>query len=250
MTTMNTDDLVQLGFTPNEAEIYMILVQYGKADANFLIRKTKFHKKIVYDYLEKLIDKGLVSYITEEKRRVFQIASPEMLPQLFAKEKKELDTKIVKAQNFAKEVSSIAKKLKFKQEAAIYRGKAGIRSFYAELIERKQPYVVFGAPQESLEIMSPVFWDNIVRKLEANKISSRLLFNESIRSYGKTLNGKFCAVKYFSKDFEPLTETNIQGNRVAIIVWSEDPMLFLIEDHNVALSYKSYFENMWKEGKK
>jgi len=247
---MNTADFTQLGFTPNEAEIYMLLIQYGKADAGFLIRKTKFHKKIVYDYLEKLIDKGLVSYITEENRRVFQIASPEMLSQLFANEKKEIDAKIAKAQQLAKEMGTISKKLKFRQDAAVLRGNAGIRAFYAELVKRKQPYVVFGAPQASLEIMGTVFWDNLVRKLEAEKITSRLLFNESIRKYGETLNTRICKVRYFSRDFEPLTETNIQGDRVAIIVWSDEPMLFLVEDPNVAKSYKQYFERMWKEAKK
>ena len=46
-----------------------------------------------------------------------------------------------------------------------------------------------------------------------------------------------------------MTETNIQGDRVAITVWSEEPLLFLINDKFVAESYKKFFEAMWRNSK-
>lgn len=243
------EQLIELGFNKNEAKVYLALIKFGKADANQLIKHTKFHKNIVYDNLEKLIDKGLVTYIVEEGRRLFKVASPNMLVELFEEKAKDIEKKKNKAVAIAKEISKAAKAIKLKQEATIYRGVKGIKSFYNELLNIGKDFIVFGAPQVSMQIMEEVFWRNFVTKKENKKIKARLLFNESIRDYGDSIKGKLNIVRYFAKDFEPLTETNIQQDRVAIIVWTEEPVLFLIQDKFVADSYREFFEKMWKEAK-
>jgi len=250
---MNYEELIELGFNKNEAKVYLALVRFGKASANDLIKYTKFHKNIVYDNLEKLIDKGLVSYVVEEGVRQFKIAPPDMLVQIFEQKAKELEQKRAKAKQIANEISKTMKIVKPKQEATIYRGTKGIRSFYNQLIQRGQNYVSFGAPQESVSIMGEPFWMNLSQRVQDNKMKMRLIFNESIRKHGektkKSVPGTV-QVRYFKEDFEPLTETNIQGDRVAIIVWTEEPLLFLIEDKFVADNYRKFFEDMWKRAKK
>ena len=95
--------------------------------------------------------------------------------------------------------------------------------------------------------MGELFWQNYELKRAEKKIHAKLIFNPSLKEYGKALNSKFTAIRYFNQSFEPLTETHIQDNRVAIIVWTEEPFLFLIESKNVAESYKRFFEDMWKQ---
>lgn len=250
---MNHEELIELGFNKNEAKVYLALAGFGKATANTLIKHTKFHKNIVYDNLEKLIDKGLVTYVIEEGIRHFKIAPPDMLVQMFNEEAKAIEIRIVKAKKIADQVSKAMKVINPKQEATIYRGVKGIRSFYNQLIQRGQDYVAFGAPQESINIMGDAFWMNLSQKVKDNKMKMRLIFNESIRGHGeKTRKSvpKTVRVRYFKEDFEPLTETNIQGNRIAIIVWTEEPLLFLIEDKFVAENYQRFFEDMWKQARK
>ena len=70
MTTMEIENLVELGFNKNEAIVLLALLKVGKSDANQIIKATKFHKNIVYDNLEKLIDKGLITFIKEKGRKV------------------------------------------------------------------------------------------------------------------------------------------------------------------------------------
>jgi sugar-specific transcriptional regulator TrmB len=249
MTTMNYEDLIDLGFNKNEAKVYLALIKFGKSDASQLIKYTKFHKNIVYDNLDKLIDKGLVTYMVECSKRMFSLASSEMLVQLFKEKKVIIEKKEKKASIIAKEIDKISYQMKSKQEATIYRGIKGIKSFYKDLLDIGKDYIVFGAPQESLDIMGEHFWLNFETKGASKNIKARLLFNESIKSYGQKLPKKSFDIRYFDKDFEPLTETNIQEDRVAVIVWTEEPLLFLIQDEHVADSYKTYFEDMWKKAK-
>ena len=74
MTTMITlQNLTKLGLNQNEAKVYLSLLKFGKSDAHQIIKDTKFHKSIVYDNLDKLINKGLVTYIIDGKKRIFSI---------------------------------------------------------------------------------------------------------------------------------------------------------------------------------
>lgn len=244
---MNKEDLMGLGFTNNQAVVYMSLIKFGKASANELIRDTKLHKKVVYENIEKLIDKGLAGYVVENKKRIFQATNPSNLVEIFNEKIAQSEKKKKQAVKIAKEIESISKSGKPKQEAIIYRGVQGIRTFYKELVKQGKDYVVFGAPGKSIDIMEEHFWLNFVLKKNEKRIKAKVLFNQSIKEYGNKIKDKYTQVKYFDKDFEPNTETNIQGNRVAIIVWSDEPILFLIDDKFVADSYLKYFNEMWKK---
>ncbi len=250
---MELKELLNLGFTKNESIVYLALARFQQAGANELIKHTKLHKKLVYENLERLIDKGLVTFIIENNRKVFKIADPNMLIELFNEKLADVNKKKKQAETIAKEISEISKFAKHKQEATIYRGIKGIKSFYNQLVKIGKDYVSFGAPQESVAIMKETFWMNLSQKVKANKMKMRLIFNESIRKHGELTQKSFpnvVKVRYFEQDFEPLTETNIQEDRVAIIVWTEEPLLFLIQDKIVAENYKQFFEKMWKESKK
>jgi sugar-specific transcriptional regulator TrmB len=245
---MEFQDLVKLGFNKNEAKVYLSLINFGKADAYTIIKDTKFHKNIVYDNLEKLIDKGLIAFIIEGGKRVFQLTSSDMLVDLFAKKEKIIQDNKAKALELSKEIEKLAKKQKIFQEAQIFRGIEGVKSFYSQTLKGNDFYV-FGAPQSSVDIMGELFWQNYEVKRAEQKIHAKLIFNPSLKEYGKTLNSKFTEIRYFNQKFEPLTETHIQDNKVAIIVWTDEPFLFLIESKEVANSYKKFFEDMWKQAR-
>jgi len=81
-----------------------------------------------------------------------------------------------------------------------------------------------------------------------NKIIGKLIFHNSLRWWGNELNKKkLTEVRYTKNEFEQLTETIICGNKVAILVYSDNPYGFLIEDQTVADSYKEFFNILWKE---
>ncbi|MEK6937840.1 MAG: hypothetical protein AABX04_02230, partial [Nanoarchaeota archaeon] len=56
--------------------------------------------------------------------------------------------------------------------------------------------------------------------------------------------------RYVDKEVKSNVVTNIYGDKIAIIVWSENPEAIIIENAEAAKSYKNYFEFMWKYSKK
>jgi len=242
---MELTDFLKLGFNKNEARVYLSLIKFEKADARQLIQDTKFHKNIVYDNLERLIDKGLVTFIIEEGRKLFSITKPKMLSSYFEEQEKEVNEKIRLAKKLEKEIAGKVKDIPEKQEATIYRGIKAMKSFYNETLT-KEDYFVFGAPQESINVMGETFWENYSLKRTEKKIKVCMIFNPSIKYYGEKIKNKYTEIKYFNKNFEPKTETHIQGDIVAIMVWVKEPIIFKINSKTVAESYKKHFDAMWK----
>jgi sugar-specific transcriptional regulator TrmB len=247
---MEISELIKLGFNKNEAKVYASLVKFGKADAGMIIADTKFHKNIVYDNLEKLIDKGIITFVIENNVKVFRISNSKMLIELYDEEAKEVEKKKLLAKELSKEIDKKIREIPFKQEATIYRGVKGVKSFYYKGVDNNQETLAFGAPQESIDILGEVFWRNLQLRRAEKKINAKLIFNPSIKEYGETIKNRFTEVRYFERDFEPMSETHIQGDEVGIVVWTKEPVLFVIKDKIVADSYRKFFEKMWKQAKK
>ncbi len=251
MTTMlSIENLIKLGFNKNEARVYLSLVKFRKSDARQLIKDTKLHRNIIYDNLEKLINKGFVTYITEGKKRIYMISSPNMLVEQMDEEIKELEEKKKNASELAKEIKRKIRTIPLKQNAYIYIGKRGIIAYHKSIIEKNKNYFIFGAPKESVKIMGELFWENFEIKRIDKKIKVRMIFNQSLKYFSNKLKNRYTEIKYFNKDFEPLTQTDVHEDKIVIIVWNESPIIFIIEDKEVAKSYKKYFETMWNQSKK
>lgn len=243
---MDVAELEKVGLNKNEAIVYIELMKLGFASAGTLIKKTEFHRNIVYDNLEKLIDKGLISYILEGKLKIFQINPPEMLPSYLEKQQKILDEKKLIAKKIQKEAEQQFKSAENKQDSMIYRGVRGVKLVMNDVLETKKDFISFGGPKESNDIMQKHFWKNFTLKQIEAKISSRLLFNSSLREWGEEVSHRFNKIKYLSNAIEPLTQTIVFGSKTAIIVWKEKPIVTLIIDKTVAESYYEFFQLLWE----
>lgn len=63
-----------------------------------------------------------------------------------------------------------------------------------------------------------------------------------------TKKDKNISIKYLL--YKLPTGVIIFGNKVATLTWQEIPRAFVIHSKQVAESYKSFFESMWKIAKK
>jgi HTH-type transcriptional regulator, sugar sensing transcriptional regulator len=57
-------ELIQLGLTSGEARIYLSLLKLGSSKVGSIVKDSRVSYSKVYDVLERLITKGLVSYVT------------------------------------------------------------------------------------------------------------------------------------------------------------------------------------------
>ena len=70
-----------------------------------------------------------------------------------------------------------------------------------------------------------------------------------IRKDRKEMPGKNSEYRYLPNISESPAVTNIYGDKVAIIIWTDEPEGIIIENAAAAKAYKSYFDSMWKYAK-
>ncbi|MFH1451756.1 MAG: helix-turn-helix domain-containing protein [archaeon] len=246
---MEIENLIKLGLSKTEAKIYLTLLKNQKSSAALLSEETGYYKANVYQALERLIGKGIISYIIRDKKRIYSIQRPESLIEYIEGKKADLEVQETLAIKLTKEVEKGKKTLEFKESAEVFQGIVGIKQIYSEIIREKLDYLVFGSPQISEEIIPDWYWQNLHQKQIEGKIKARMIFHKSLKHWEKLMPKEIVKLKFHDQKFEPLTETTIYGNKVALTVWTEKPTVTIINNKHVADSYRQVFEIMWKQAK-
>src|SRR3989344_9505212 len=159
---MNTSILKRIGLTNSEIRIYTILLSLGATSAGKIVEETSMYRKNLYDALNKLIEKGLVTYIIENKAKVFQAKDPDNLLRYLEERKVEIDEE-------KKEVAMILPELKIKFnlrkpeiESEIYRGNEGIKTILKECLNYHE--ILFIGATGDVENRLPHFWPQYNKK--------------------------------------------------------------------------------------
>ena len=236
--------LKQLGLTNNETKVYLALLKLGSTNAGNIIKKTKLHRNIVYDNLDKLIEKGLTSFVIIKNIKHFEITSSNLLKEYIKKQKEEIINKERIVNKILPEINKI-RNTERKQEATIFKGKKGLKTIFEEITQTKSEILVFGTGWGMKGVMGS-YYTKWHLKLRRNKIKARILLPENKRDlFLKPFIGRYLP----KQNIIPSTIA-VYENKVLNIIWEEDPMAILIINKKVSESYKSYFEMLWKISKK
>jgi len=80
-----------LNITNQEEKVYKTLLKNGASTVSKLAQLTHLDQRSVYDYIERLINKGLVGQIIQNGKRTFLSLNPHMLSFLIEEEKKDVE---------------------------------------------------------------------------------------------------------------------------------------------------------------
>ena len=82
--------LEQIGLAESEIKVYFALMKLGSASTGPIIDEAKINHSNVYSILNKLIDKGLVSYIIKNNVKYFLASDPKNLIDLLNTKEKQI----------------------------------------------------------------------------------------------------------------------------------------------------------------
>ena len=241
---MDITILEDLGLTSAEIKVYLSLLELGSSTAGLVLDKSGLQNSVVHRALNSLIEKGLINYNLEGKRKNYQATDPENFHNFIDDKKKRFD-------QILPELREKQKRHINKEVATVYKGIRGIKEVYNLLINTKgKEYITFGGGKPCEDLMGKSWWLNLHLKRIANKLSSRQVFDYTVRDIGKEINNKSLSkVRFVSKEFAQFQETVIVGDKVAISVFTENPYSFLITDVLVAEGYRKQFEILWSKAK-
>ena len=90
LLSMKEEILQSLGLTRNEINVYLTLLKMGSGLAGEITEKSGVHRRNVYDSIERLIKKGLVSFVIQNNRKYFHATDPNRFLGIIKEQKREL----------------------------------------------------------------------------------------------------------------------------------------------------------------
>ena len=237
---MNQEQLEKIGLSPNEAKCYVTLLRIGSASANEVSRKSGIHRVSVYDALRGLREKGLISQIMKANKLLFEAGNPEKLLEII----KEKENQLEDAKKIVPELLLDFKMAKEKQEIHSFKGIAGIKTIFNEMLKSKTEILDFGAEFKVKEFLPYDYpkWD---KERVKKKLKMRIIASMKIKPTKLPLTD----IKYIPEEFNSNVSTYIFDGKVALVMWVEGPMGVIIEHKAVYESYKNYFEYLWRTAK-
>jgi len=230
------DILVGLGLTHNESKIYITLINQGTLNVGKLTSKSGIHRRSVYDALDRLIEKGIVGYIKVNNVKSYSASNPSNLLEILKK-------KEIEVNQILPELNEAYNRTKSKKETVFYKGKEGIKHIFEDQIIVGEEVLIIGGSSSKVYDILKYYLPHYERERLKNKIGVKIIFDSKT-----DLDIVRSEIKYVNYSLGP-TAINIYGNKVAIIVWSESPYAILIDDSDVAESYKKHFEILWDVAK-
>ena len=232
------EELTAAGLTLSEARIYSVLVELGKAQAGMISRKTGIHRRNVYDALERLIEKGLASFIRENNKRYYMASEPKKIIEA-------IDAKKEALMGIMPMLDAKFNAVKQKQETQFYRGVEGIKSIFEDqLLSKKEILAISPAYQAKTAL--PYYMKHYTNARIKRRIKLRLIYTGGI--HGKQT--PLAETRHLPKHYESPVSLDIYGEKAAILVWGAEPAAILISNRDVAKAFRNYFELMWKIAKK
>jgi sugar-specific transcriptional regulator TrmB len=239
---METAFLEEIGLTKTEARIYLTVLDLGSALAGTISQKSGIHRRSVYDALERLIEKGLVSFITRNNRKWFEAVEPGRLIQI-------ADEKRDNLKQILPELELKYSESKEKQEAMFFKGKQGLKSVFDDQINEKKTIYVLGAYEGASDVIQYYFM-HYDKKRKSARIPIKMIFPEFSRGAKMLMEVPLSEIRFLPEKYITPVGINIYGDKVATIVWADEPLAILINNKQIAEAYKKYFSFMWERAKK
>ncbi|MDO8650011.1 MAG: helix-turn-helix domain-containing protein [Candidatus Berkelbacteria bacterium] len=238
--------LEELNVPQNEAKVYLALLDIGQTSAGEVIRRTGLHRSVVYESLDRLIDRKLVYKLEKQKIAHFQATNPVHLAER------------TKAQHsLALDLVPLLTKLVGKKspEITIYEGLEAYKRYWVEAMNRLPEgstdyvagslgsgwYDLYGKSAKKLvdiHIKRKIKWHMIVFDKDEVELNLKKRYPE-LHQYryvpGKSLQqGNF----------------NVFGDDTVVLQSIKEPMVIEIRNKVLAQVMKNIFDILWDSGQR
>ena len=242
--------LEKLGLTKGEIKVYLALNKLGESTIGPIGKESKVSKSKMYDILDRLIEKGLVGYITKEGTKYFMANDPHMILEYI--ERKENDLGKTKKEFVAEVLPQLMMQrvsVSKKRVAEMYEGLNGIKAIREELMltfNAGDTLLVLGAPKVANVKWEGWFLDFHKRRIQ-RKVKMKIIYNADAQEYGKIrAKMKLTEVRYLPNKLVSPNWIDIFPSAVLFVMVLNNPIAFVVRDTELANSFRSYFDIMWK----
>lgn len=249
MQIMEISALREAGLTEGEIKVYLALLELGSSTTGPIIDKSGIARSIIYQILEKLMQKGLASYIVKEKTKYFEAAEPHRIMDYIEEEEKKFSENKKAIEKLIPQLLGVKKSAK-ESEAKIYKGFKGTITAHEhayEKLKKGEEYYYMGVSQYQPPEQHAYWMKDHERRAKAG-IKTRILFHP--KTDRKILENRnsypLCDARYMPSEINTPAWFMGYKNVALIGIPSTKPVTIEIINQEIADSFRAYFEEFWK----
>ena len=243
---MYSEILTSFGLSPNEAKIYESLLSSEEIGISEIALKANIHRRNVYDTMNRLIEKGLVSRIFKKDEHKFRAVNPDKLREILQTQERQLEAIMPDLQSkFSTEPSTEA--------AYIYKGKEGYKNYLRDMITVAEDTYFLGA--KGLWYTPWVDQQYLLDYQEAMQKKGKLFYTlydhrvqEQLPQALENVGGEY---KILPEQYSPPGVTDVFGDFVVTFTsvgignFGEDGTIFVMQNAELAETYRTWFKVIW-----
>ncbi|MDD9953543.1 MAG: hypothetical protein OXR66_04350 [Candidatus Woesearchaeota archaeon] len=248
---MELTELHELGLSAGQVAVYGAVLELGTTALNKIQEKTGIERRNIYDILNKLIERGLVSYTVESGKKTFQCTHPNKLKEQ-VEEKQQALTQLHEKIPHVTELFNAAKQ---EIRAEVYRGNDAVQALLDEALDYDASYWLGGNSGVEKATGEPMkrWWKHWTkRRVKKKHVMYDLVdhgtwledFPPNNTQVHKKGYYKYCQLP---KDLRSPMVMIIFGNKVVQVLWSKQSFAFVLESPILKESFMKYFNYFWKE---
>lgn len=236
----------ELGFTERETKVYLALIEFGLTKVGPITTKTKLQHSKVYETLDRLIEKGLASYIVVSKTKHFQASAPKEILNLLEEKKR-------KFKEIMRELELKRGYSQSRQVAMVHEGFKSFKALFNRIageLKQGDSYWAFAFKNEYNHPAPSLFLKKFHQYLKEKGIDDRLIGHISVKTaIEKTFEGNKKTKIRFTKNDTPLGVIIIK-NKVIHLMWGERPTAIEITSEQIYQQYQKFFTEQWESSEK
>jgi sugar-specific transcriptional regulator TrmB len=226
------EELMNVGFTKNEAKVYSLLSKEGDLSAPKIANILNIDRRTVYDTLNHLLKKGKVSKRSIQNKDVYSSTDIELI-------NKEIYENYL---DFKKIIPELKKSEKEKSKVNILLGLNAIKILVNKALEEKDEILLLGrggylaeqlknSKYQYVPKLAKLNW----RMIQTSDYSNNFFKPKSIRFLPENVTFETAFLTF--------------SDKVYLFSKSEEIMLIEIIDKNFSKTFKEYFNIFWKISK-
>lgn len=239
---------MRLGLKETSISVYITILRMGSGNITDIAKKTGIKRTTTYQYLEELLEKGLIQQTKRGKRLEYAATHPRSIVSYLEKEKRSLDYTKNRINAIIPELESLYAQSASKPNIVTYEGRRGLIAAYEEIFNTWQDIYTIYSPEAFFSLFSKEENHALLMKVKEHEITIHNLIEKS-EAATEQLNMKeyvsFVKNKTLSTSMKFQSDLLVTGDKLALISF-ENRVAVVITDKAIADMQRTFLTFVWK----
>jgi predicted DNA-binding transcriptional regulator len=232
-----TEALQGLGFTQNEARLYLLLLKGGKAKATDLATRSGLHRRVVYDTLVQLEKKGMAGKAEVEGVLTFSPSPPSSMLSF-------LDEKRDAMEQALPSLSRVFESEKA-TSASVMHGRQAIKTVFEDILALRADFCVYYGQLQTFDVL-PKFTPIFHAKRKKLGIKGRYMLLDTPLARERSRLIPLAIFRFIDPSAPSPGVWWTYADRLALVLWHDEPTVILIKDENLAATFRATFDQLFE----